>query len=1273
MKHNLSLSDGRRRCEGVALIIVLAFLVLLTTLVVGFFSRARVERAVASAYFENNQTSLLADQAVGIVQAQIDHASTQKNKAWASQPGMVRTFAQDGTLEFAYKLYSDDSMVSDSVDLDAATAAMEGWGDSPAHYVDLNEPVNVGGERHFPILDERASGEIEGFEVKSIAGITEVAQRVPMPVKWLYILADGQAVAPTGGDGSKATIAGASVANPIVGRIAFWTDDETAKLNINTAAHGYFWDIPRASSEEERDRMARFQPAQREYQRYPGHPATTSLWPVFGSKFTTESEFAGWVYDTVPRIAKGGSEGGTVTAAAPVALDNERLYASVDELLFSAHDGVRDDAEKITREDIEKRKFFLTARSNSPEINLFHLPRMAIWPINSAPKTSSTLDQLLAFCATINDVPYYFQRSNPDSSSKDMTLPNEHLYSYISSLLDKSFPGFGSGKFTDTAKYGTDTAQIVTQVFDYIRSSNLHSTALGATAYTDGAPADVGSKSGQVVPLKINVGGTQTKGFGRIPAISKAVFQLYVSGIRTDDPNEFSDRVLTPVQTPTMANFRSSNARSRLADLLKVGPDDGAEKKDFYLITRGIIYFDLFDPMYGYAIPRYNFDIDVEFSGSWSVAGTDGVPRSLGFADSTVHIDHDHSLAYSANGNRLRNVWYGRFLGGNLGPLLGMQNYTYLKGNPPNNVTAGGSLNRPYPLVSVPVEIHTKMTLVKDQDGANFVLPAANTITDKITFSGGELKATIKVGSEDVQEYTFDFPQYTKPAPVFMDGTIQSGAFDTLGQFALNVDFRHRWQHQPIGNYIYPNRTSSDLPDIRVIQENDVAVALEPRYGDKRLIAAKATVASTDFQPHQWYSDSNKRIAADIRAEAFGRDRELSANRLGMNRGRIVPLNYGQNAWPDIPSRYDKGLQDSAAGVISFPPDFDNGTFHAPDDAYVNRADEGGTLDDTASNKRSFSWYTDLVTLAEFNNPTFFSPNKQMPSAGVFGSLPTGALRGRPWQTLLFRPDPGGHPGAVHLPDHLLLDLFWMPVVEPYAISERFSTNGKVNMNYQIQPFGGYLKRSTGVRGVLYSMNMLAIPNTAVGTGDDQNSTTSYKSFSDQSNPTFSNLKYRKRLNLSEETGTLRTFEDRFAANEVFISETEICTVPLIPEGEVWSADFESIYWSTHQLTGDNSREMPYTQVLPRLTTKSNTYTVHYRVQALKKVPTTTHDVWDEERDQITAELRGSRAIERYIDPNSAAIPNYAAASLGGDDPTNLKTLAEFYRWRVLNHREFSP
>ena len=117
----------------------------------------------------------------------------------------------------------------------------------------------------------------------------------------------------------------------------------------------------------------------------------------------------------------------------------------------------------------------------------------------------------------------------------------------------------------------------------------------------------------------------------------------------------------------------------------------------------------------------------------------------------------------------------------------------------------------------------------------------------------------------------------------------------------------------------------------------------------------------------------------------------------------------------------------------------------------------------------------------------------------MFGSLPTGVIANHPWQTLLFRPAksyfPGGnnHPQG-HLrrypvdgtapyppyttpPDHCLLDLFWMPSVQPYPISQPFATAGKINLNYQIAPFT-YIERSTGMRAVLKSVKITALDPT---------------------------------------------------------------------------------------------------------------------------------------------------------------------------------------------------
>lgn len=1339
-----------RKQRGVALVIVLAVLVLLTILVVGFLSRVGMERTAAAAYFESNRNRVLADQAVDIVRAQIDHAASRKGFAWTSQPGMVRTFGAGRVPDHAYKLYSDDRMVETSVDPVAALAALSGWDEAPAVFVDLNEPATVDGAVHYPVLNPSAlDGKdgaplIEGFDVINAPG-ESARQPIPMPVRWLYVLEDGQVVAPERETGTRVKVAGATKANPIVGRIAFWTDDESSKLNINTAAHGHFWDIPRAFTLDERDRMARFQPALREYQRYPGHPATTSLWPVLGYKVASEEAFDDFVFALAPRIARGGSEGGTKAAGAtPVTLDDERLYASVDELLFSAvfdeETGERLPQASLERADVDRARFFLTARSNSPEVNLFNLPRVAIWPINTGSKTPSSLDELIAFCATINGAKYYLQRSDSSSPVADLEIGaadggpgrNLLLHSYLDKLLSRPFPGFADRSFVE--KYTLpEVTQLTTTILDYIRSSNLYSTAQGATAYTGTGnnPLEAnGSGAGQVAPLRIE----GTKGFGRIPTLSQAVFHLYVSGVstaagtfpsaaypmQTGRAPYYSERFLEsdPIPAPLAgpgtpkvpAVSQSYNSVRRLLD--DTGVDEEAR-----LLTSAVLYFDTFDPMLGYTRPRYNFEVDVEFSGNWTLNG-----QPVGFQDATLQINRDHLSLYNSKTNGWVSTYYGRFYGGHLGPGWMMQNYTYLKGNPAN--TSGyPATTREYPLGSGRMALHLPFKLIdnnKDKtDGSGSPLPPKPTFppsdmvftgyeddgdgnsvpVSKVYFSGGKVTAKIKVKGEVVQTVVFDFPAYTKPAPTYapigylvnMSGSSQAPGFTdediVLKQFATSADFKNRWAQQPFNNKKHQNGGhlnghSADICDVWLIQEMDTIVALEPKYGDKRIIAALPEVSADHFVPNRDYSSQSSRVAADFRTEASGADRRARAIRHGERPGRILDIYYGNNAMPDVPSLYPHGVMEVTDG--EFWPDFDNGTLHTPDDAYINRADEGSAntmiSDDllgSETGSRGFSWYGENA--GSFDNAIFYSPNKQMPSAGMFGSLPTGAVRGKPWQTLLFRPDPGGgsgHPGARGPADHLLLDLFWMPVVEPYAISEPFSTNGKVNLNYAIMPFG-YIHRSTALRGVLHGQEMVVIDDTMAVRGNRDtvtgygkgNSDDEYKKYSYNDLATsLSSVSIRKRLNLDPQLGTLRAFENRFADGGVFLSETEICALPLIPEGAEWSEDFEAQYWDTRRLTGDNSREMPYTQLLPRLTTRSNTYTVHFRVQSLRQTPAADPGSWDEERDRVLAEYRGHRMIERYIDPNDTTIPDYLA-----DPDAEAITLDRFYRWRVLHNQSFAP
>ncbi len=271
-----------------------------------------------------------------------------------------------------------------------------------------------------------------------------------------------------------------------------------------------------------------------------------------------------------------------------------------------------------------------------------------------------------------------------------------------------------------------------------------------------------------------------------------------------------------------------------------------------------------------------------------------------------------------------------------------------------------------------------------------------------------------------------------------------------------------------------------------------------------------------------------------------------------------------------------------------------------------------------------------------------------------------------------------------------------MPIVEPYAISEPASTAGKINMNYQMMPFT-HITRATGLHAAMRSVRVTALPaamawasNAAPAGASTPQKQWCYKAFLDADNLKF-DTNYD--VNMPE---TLLAFQARFAAGDLFRSASEICDLFLVPKpitghqyinannrtGKTLTKPAQSpklseivSWWNGDpanaddgmKLTGDNTRESPYNQLYPRLTTRSNVFQVHYRVQALKKARSTPATVWDEKKDRVGAEQRGSVILERYIDPNDPALTDFVA------DPDADGALDDHYRFRIIRSKIFAP
>ncbi len=554
----------RPATRGAALIITLAVLVLVTFLIMALFVTVSSERMESSASASKGDADQLAAGVVDLVKATITQATagyesnagtgaldTSKRTAWASQPGLIRTWSESGAPYRSYRLYSGGNSATDTIAVDgslnvATDAPPAGWKSGGAPYnaiwSDLNSPAATGTGLSYPIVtppgdtnsgsvatdtnngvptDNPATAAQEGVQGFSItnapgfsAGTASATNNpAPMPVKWLYVLKDGTFVSPTG-TGDVANVAGASKSNPIVGRVAYWTDDETCKVNINTASEGVYWDKPYGNNREESGLLTTpptlgFSlsiPSTGEFQRLPGHPAFTSLSAVFGGTnwlqrpeigFGPEgaSAYSGGTfanniipyYNLVPRIGDGGTRGGTRFILDPsisgnsIVLDSDRLYASANELLFNP--ARLDNNLALTPERIKQAQFFTTTTSKAPETTLLEQPRVSLWPLQQAATVRNAKDRLLAYCATVKgsagDNPYYFQRisewqsnDSPGSSqnpTNDVSFGrNLQLLNYLNNSANTKVPSFGSSL---SAKYpGAKLSQIVLSMFDTIRS-----------------------------------------------------------------------------------------------------------------------------------------------------------------------------------------------------------------------------------------------------------------------------------------------------------------------------------------------------------------------------------------------------------------------------------------------------------------------------------------------------------------------------------------------------------------------------------------------------------------------------------------------------------------------------------------------------------------------------------------------------------------------------------------------------------------------------------
>src|SRR5262249_454816 len=144
----------------------------------------------------------------------------------------------------------------------------------------------------------------------------------------------------------------------------------------------------------------------------------------------------------------------------------------------------------VTASALEKSRFFLTASSRAPDLNVFGRPRVTMWPVNARKEQRTAFDDLFEFASNVyreagnTGKNYGILRTNAPSATHDFKNlagydageldHNKKLFEYLQFLTSRPFPGYGG---TFEGKYSApERDEILTQLFDYVRTVNLVDT-----------------------------------------------------------------------------------------------------------------------------------------------------------------------------------------------------------------------------------------------------------------------------------------------------------------------------------------------------------------------------------------------------------------------------------------------------------------------------------------------------------------------------------------------------------------------------------------------------------------------------------------------------------------------------------------------------------------------------------------------------------------------------------------------------------------------------
>ncbi len=203
------------RKRGAALIIALFFVVLISVVTLGYLGSARTERSTAGSHFERMRATALARDGVESVVAILRRETTDPDRNWSSQPGALivpdpppadpkqlrrQIPLSSGAPSTSFLATQDARLDLEPAELNVQTLT------------DQNPPTYL-------ITDRRDA---------------TTGAPAQMKLRWIYVRKNGGTDLDASGLPIE-TPSRTNKANPIVGRFAYWTDDESSRINYNLA------------------------------------------------------------------------------------------------------------------------------------------------------------------------------------------------------------------------------------------------------------------------------------------------------------------------------------------------------------------------------------------------------------------------------------------------------------------------------------------------------------------------------------------------------------------------------------------------------------------------------------------------------------------------------------------------------------------------------------------------------------------------------------------------------------------------------------------------------------------------------------------------------------------------------------------------------------------------------------------------------------------------------------------------------------------------------